>query len=92
MNIKLAEVFVGTIPEIREFFNRKWCRIYRIDENKWRYIAPSTIDGIKIRNKETNFEMTFWAGSSGTKNMAIDSNGGCHDLEFHSNYKFEVII
>jgi len=88
----LAEVFIGEISEIREFFNRKWCRMYNIDESKWKYIAPSSIDGLKIRNIESGFEMTFWAGSSGTNNMAIDSTGGCHDLSFHNSSTFEVVV
>jgi hypothetical protein len=88
----LAEVFVGTISEIREFFNRKWCRMYKIDESKWMHIAPSSIDGLKIKNIDSGFEMSFWAGGSGTKNMAIDSKGGCHDLSFHSGYTFEVVV
>ena len=88
----LAEVFVGSISEIREFFSRKWCRMYNIDESKWKYIAPSSIDGLKIRNKESGREMSFWAGSSGTNNMAIDSTGGCHDLSFHNCYTFEVVV
>jgi hypothetical protein len=88
----LAEVFVGSISEIREFFNRKWCRMYNIDESKWNYIAPSSIDGLKIKNKESGFEMSFWAGGSGTNNMAIDSTGGCHDLSFYHSDSFEVVV
>lgn len=88
----LSESFVGTIDQIREYFSRKWCRIYQIDEEKWRYIAPSSIDGIKIKNKETGFEMSFWAGGSGTNNMAIDGTGGCCDLSFYREDIFEVIV
>jgi hypothetical protein len=88
----LAEEFVGSISEIQEFFRRKWCRVRNIDESKWKYIAPSSIDGLKIRNKESGREMSFWAGSSGTNNMAIDSTGGCHDLSFHNCYTFEVVV
>ena len=88
----LAEAFVGTISEIREFFNRKWCRMHNTDESKWERVAPSSIDGLMIKNIDTGFEMKFWAGGSGTNNMAIDSSGGCHDLSFHSNYKFQVVV
>ena len=88
----LAEVFIGTISEIREFFSRKWCRMYNIDESKCKHIAPSSIDGLKIRNIESGFEMSFWAGGSGTNDMAIDSKGGCHDLSFHITYTFEVVV
>ena len=45
----LAEVFFGTAIEIKEFFNKKWCRLYGISEDKWNLIAPSTIDGLKIK-------------------------------------------
>lgn len=88
----LAEVFIGSIDEIREYFSRKYCRIYGIDENKWKHIAPSSIDGLKVRNKDNGFEFSFWAGSSGTNNMAVDKTGGCHDLSFHRSYTFEVVV
>lgn len=88
----LSEKFVGTISEIREHFSKKWCRNYKIDESKWRHIGPSAIDGLKIKNTKTGFVMSFWAGSSGTKNMAVDSTGGCHDLSFHESTIFEVLI
>ena len=88
----LAEVFVGSIDEIREHFSRKYCRIYGIDENKWMYIAPSSIDGLKVINKDNGFEFSFWAGGSGTNNMAVDNKGGCHDLSFHRSYTFEVVV
>jgi len=35
----LAEVFVGSITEIREYFNRKWCRMRNVDEGKWKHIC-----------------------------------------------------
>ena len=56
------------------------------------HIAPSSIDGLRIRNNESGFEMSFWAGGSGTNNMAIDSKGGCYDLSFHSEDVFEVVV
>lgn len=87
----LKETFIGTILEIRDFFNRKWCRMHRIDESKWKHITPSSIDGLKIRNIKDGFEMSFWAGGSGTNNMAIDNFGGCHDLSFHTDI-FEVVV
>ena len=88
----LAEVFVGSIPEIREYFNRKWCRMRNVDEGKWKHIAPSSIDGLKIKHTKTNLEMSFWAGGSGTNNMAIDSTGGCHDLSMYNKDTFEVSV
>ena len=88
----LAEVFFGTAQEIKEFFNRKWCRMYGIDEEKWNLIAPSTINGIKIRNTETNFEMSFWAGSSGCNFMAVDKTGGCHSLHKDDKLIYEVVL
>ena len=88
----LTEVFIGKLSEIREHFSRKYCKINGIDEDKWNYIAPSSMDGLKVRNIHNGFEFTFWAGGSGTNNMAIDNYGGCHDLSFHKNYDFEVVL
>lgn len=88
----LAEVFIGTAIEIKEFFNKKWCRLYGISEDKWNLIAPSTIDGIKIKNTETNNTMEFWAGSSGCNFMAVDKTGGCHNFTKYDKDVYEVLV
>ena len=88
----LAEVFIGTAIEIKEFFNKKWCRLYGISEDKWNLISPSTIDGIKIKNTETNKTMEFWAGSSGCNFMAVDETGGCHNFTKYEEDVYEVLV
>ena len=88
---KLFEPFIGTLDQIREHFNRKWCRRYQIDENKWKHVAPSSIDGLVIKNTKTNLILSFWAGSSGTRNMVVDGMGGCYDLSWYGDDIFEVI-
>lgn len=88
---ELAEVFIGTAIEIREFFNKKWCRLYGISEDKWHIIAPSTINGLRIKNIETEEVLEFWAGSSGCNFMAVDKTGGCHSFNNGEKVIYEVL-
>jgi len=82
-------IFIGTMRDFREFFNKRWCQKMNLDLNKWRYVGLSLMDDTMVTNIKTKAKYKMTSGTSGCNFMMVDSTGGHFSFLEHDKNKYE---
>jgi hypothetical protein len=82
-------IFRGKMKDFREFFLKKWCEQHNIDTEKWSYVGPSLMNGVKVKGVKDGYEYKMTSGSSGCKFMMVDKTGGHHSFLQHDTKDYE---